>query len=356
MPGLSGVPFRIDAAGFRGRPTTFVIVGPWATGEGGSGSRPPPWVQAVGILIVGGIPIGAALLARRNLRLGRGDRRGAFRTWAAAFVIGILTYAISPTHVAGLEEVDRMFGRLGTLLFWSSVLFVVYLALEPYVRRTWPGILITWSRLVSGRLPDPLVGRDLLVGILAGLAVSLIEPVITLVMWLTGQPPPMLFTPALTPLFGWRYTLTSILNVPFNALIDAMMVVLLLQLIRQGLKGLASRVPGAAGRAVGSLWMFVAVSIVLFVIIIKRNSIDPAHPYLDIGGTVLVIVALLTVALRFGLVALIAAFFVNHLAGESALTLDASKVYAGHVWFLTALVTGLAVAGYWMARGGVRAR
>ncbi len=356
LPELPGVPFRIDAAGLLGRPTAYILIGPWATGDGGSASRPPPIVQAIGMFIIAAVPIGAALLARRNLRLGRGDRRGAFRTWAAAFGVGVIGYVASPNHVPGLEEIDRMFAALGALLFWSSVLFVVYLALEPYVRRTLPGILITWSRLVSGRVLDPLVGRDLIVGILAGLIVSLIEPAMSLAMRLSGQTPPTLSTPALTPLFGWRHTLTSILNVPFNALIDAMMVVLLLLVIRQGLKGLASRLPGAAARAIGSGWEFVLVSLVLFLIVIKRQSLDPTHPLVDIAGSILVILALLTVALRFGLVALVVAFFVSHLAGESALTLDPTRVYAGHVWFLMAIVIGLAIAGYWLARGSYRGR
>ncbi len=206
LPELPGATFRIDAAGFRGRPTAFTIVGPWAMGEGSSGSQPAPIFRTIGVLIVAAIPIGAALLARRNLRLGRGDRRGAFRTWAFAFGIGVITYIVSPTHVPGLEESDRMFATVGTLLFWSGVLFVVYLALEPYVRRTWPVILITWSRLVSGRLRDPMVGRDILVGVLAGLVVSLIYPAIALIIRLMGQAPD-LSQQALTPLLGWRNVL-----------------------------------------------------------------------------------------------------------------------------------------------------
>jgi hypothetical protein len=41
---------------------------------------------------------------------------------------------------------------------------VFYLALEPYARRLWPRMLVAWSRLLQGRLTDPLVGRELLIG------------------------------------------------------------------------------------------------------------------------------------------------------------------------------------------------
>ena len=38
------------------------------------------------------------------------------------------------------------------------------------VRRNWPQTIISWTRLTSGRLRDPLVGRDLVSGIVLGLA------------------------------------------------------------------------------------------------------------------------------------------------------------------------------------------
>jgi len=43
-----------------------------------------------------------------------------------------------------------------------------YLAFEPLVRRRWARRLIAWNRLLAGRWADPLVGRDVLVGIALG--------------------------------------------------------------------------------------------------------------------------------------------------------------------------------------------
>ena len=42
------------------------------------------------------------------------------------------------------------------------------MSLEPRVRRLWPTTLISWARLLSGRARDPMVGRDLLIGVAAG--------------------------------------------------------------------------------------------------------------------------------------------------------------------------------------------
>jgi hypothetical protein len=39
---------------------------------------------------------------------------------------------------------------------------------EPYARRTWPKLMVSWQRLLNGRFRDPLVGRDVLLGLFAG--------------------------------------------------------------------------------------------------------------------------------------------------------------------------------------------
>ena len=42
------------------------------------------------------------------------------------------------------------------------------------MRRRWPERIISWSRLLNGSVRDPLVGRDILVGTLVGIAVALL--------------------------------------------------------------------------------------------------------------------------------------------------------------------------------------
>ncbi len=49
-------------------------------------------------------------------------------------------------------------------LFVTGFLWLLYIALEPFVRRRWPASLISWNRLFAGGFRDPLVGRDLLAG------------------------------------------------------------------------------------------------------------------------------------------------------------------------------------------------
>jgi len=55
---------------------------------------------------------------------------------------------------------------------FNGVLFsACYLAIEPWVRRSWPHGIITWERCIAGRWQDPVVARDILIG-LAGAALS----------------------------------------------------------------------------------------------------------------------------------------------------------------------------------------
>ena len=107
--------------------------------------------------------LGAVYFARRNLRMGRGDRRGATRQ--ALFFFSLL----------GIEFIFRdHFGSIYTLLVTPVVFWLMYIALEPFVRRRWPGMLIGWSRLLAGNFRDPLVGRNLLVGCAGGIVLAML--------------------------------------------------------------------------------------------------------------------------------------------------------------------------------------
>src|SRR5262249_29489684 len=70
-------------------------------------------------------------------------------------------------------------------LYLGFVVWVFYLALEPYVRRYWKESLISWSRLLLGGFRDPLVGRDILVGVLIAVAAEILMDVNSqLAVWL----------------------------------------------------------------------------------------------------------------------------------------------------------------------------
>ena len=58
---------------------------------------------------------------------------------------------------------------LGQAVASALFIWVFYIALEPGVRRTWPRSLIGWTRLLAGRFRDPMVSREILIGIAGGI-------------------------------------------------------------------------------------------------------------------------------------------------------------------------------------------
>ena len=69
-------------------------------------------------------------------------------------------------------------------------MLILYIALEPYVRRRSPEQLISWARLVAGQPNDPLVGHHVFVGLVLGVAHALLAlsgPFVVNAM--RGEPP-----------------------------------------------------------------------------------------------------------------------------------------------------------------------
>jgi serine/threonine-protein kinase len=116
-----------------------------------------------------GAVVGAAFLARRNFKQGRSDRKGALRLAMAVIVAMQVGWIIVDVQLRTLE-IGTLFSEIvlgramGHALLHAMLVWLAYMALEPYVRRLWPESLVSWTRVLLGRFRDPLVGRDLLVG------------------------------------------------------------------------------------------------------------------------------------------------------------------------------------------------
>jgi serine/threonine-protein kinase len=110
------------------------------------------------------IAIAAVILVRRNIRLGRGDRRGATKLALFFLTLDTVAWILSEHHVAYDQERLLFISFAGLALVKAGLTWLFYLALEPVIRRRWPESLISWTRLLSGEWRDPVVGRDVLVG------------------------------------------------------------------------------------------------------------------------------------------------------------------------------------------------
>jgi serine/threonine-protein kinase len=177
-PDSPDIAIRVEATAWRGRPVYFQIFEPWSPTTLGVRTGPQRLNAATVSLFVvfAAVVTGAFLLARRNLRLRRGDESGAFRLavilCAMHVVAGLLTAHLTFDVFTTLRTIGLLFAR-GLLL--GMVAYAIYMALEPDVRRRSPETLIAWNRVLAGRLKDPLVGRDTLLGILAGVLHHLMQ-------------------------------------------------------------------------------------------------------------------------------------------------------------------------------------
>jgi hypothetical protein len=168
-----GEPAHIEAAGAGGVPVFFAAGGPWSGDEAAIRRQPfsGTGLRTFMTLFFAALAVLTTILAWRNLRRRRGDRAGGLRIAIGVFFIEGFANLVAADHRASLwHEASVIIGALRMALLWAAVYLFLYVALEPYVRRRWPDLLIAWSRLLAGRFRDPLVGRDLLIGITAGLA------------------------------------------------------------------------------------------------------------------------------------------------------------------------------------------
>jgi hypothetical protein len=168
---------RVEAAAYRGRLVYFHVIPPWEKPVRQEEVPASAARQAAGFILAAvffATLAASVLLARRNLRLGRGDRKGAFKLAFFVLLTLIIGQMISADHVPALgAELDVLFNVIAWALFASVLIWTLYIALEPYVRRLWPRLIISWTRLLAGEFRDPMVGRDILIGSLLGLGHTL---------------------------------------------------------------------------------------------------------------------------------------------------------------------------------------
>jgi len=167
----SARPLHLEAAARRGKPVFFALTGPWTKPSRmnqAERTRADKTSQIIGLLIALVIFAGSIFLAYRNYSRGKGDRQGALRLASLVFALELSICLFRSHFVLTFDTIGILIFAISTGLFVSAFIWVLYLALEPYVRRNWPQTIISWTRIITGRFRDPLVGRDLLFGVLLG--------------------------------------------------------------------------------------------------------------------------------------------------------------------------------------------
>jgi predicted Ser/Thr protein kinase len=325
---------RVEAAALHGRPVFFRLIGPWTKPERMPSREDEASKQSRSTLItiVGGTAIlGGILLAFRNYVLGRGDRRGAFRLAAFIFASHMLLWVCRTHLVIGTEGFGLFLIAMGNSLFAAAVVWAVYLSIEPYIRRHWPQAIISWSRLLAGRLRDPLLGRDLLIGVLLGIAWLVIVDVSYLVIERLGGVPTLGRTEYL---LGGRHTLGAWLGQAVTSVRGTLLFFFVLFLFRVLLR---------------RPWLATTAFVALFA---TSRVLSEVNAPVQIPTSIAIYGIAALAVVRFGLVALAAGLFTVDLIASAPTTASLSSWYAPATAFVFLSVLALAVWGFYTSLGG----
>jgi eukaryotic-like serine/threonine-protein kinase len=309
LPEFGGYPIRVEAAAHRGTPVFFEVVLPWDPywdPAKRTSIFQPPIRYLVAILT---IVMVAGVLAIRNWLSGRGDRSGAFRIAAAVFILRFAVWMLGGHHVrSGEGEWMLLLIAVGKSLTDAAASWCFYLALEPHARRIHPRFVISWTRLIRGRVRDPLVGRDILFGVALSTLVILfwgeLYTIIPHALGLQAPPPPfphplgpapffyLLDSPMGRTLLGARHVLEAVPAIAlfaFTMVLFWMMVMLALRVILR------------------KSWAAITASLVLISALTFPTGLAGFNP---IGlACAAAGAAIIIVALRLGLLGVVALWF-----------------------------------------------
>jgi serine/threonine-protein kinase len=323
----SGRPLRIEAAANEGRPVAFMLVGSWRT----------PWrmpeessprenalaimVFAIALVVLGG----AGALARANLRTGRGDRKGATRLAVSMSCVLMALWACQTHLVASLGLLGTLLIAVSTSVFYGVLLWTVYVALEPSVRRHWPQVLVSWTNVLAGRPRDPVVGRDVLIGAAFGAAWVLLLRLADLASAVAAY---ATFPGALELLSSPRSTAGVVFKEAPYAIRNVLLFFFLLFVLRRLLR---------------SQWA-AAIAFASFFAVLNALGNENA-PWISLLLGFLYFGSGAYAVLRWGLLSYAVGVFVGALLMDMPATLDTSAWYFGHVILIGATVLALAVWG-----------
>ena len=326
---------HVEAAAFRGKLVYFETLYPWNQPTRQEQEPERASVRTVifiGILVYITALVGAALVARRNLRLGRGDRRGANRVALFIFVLGMLSVFVEHHNGSPGYEFEIFFRDVSMALYFAGFIWLLYVAIEPFVRRRWPERIISWSRLLAGGVRDPLVGRDILIGAAFGGGMMLCIALGFLSPRLLGRAPELV------------HVRENLIGMPFIEMFEAqlnlglsasfMMMFLLLLFVA---------VLRRERLAVVALWLL--VTLLLGLLSMRGNLL--MMPFVALFGLLAVFVLY-----RYGILVMVSAAFFFYLWVIYPVTTELTAWYATNFTIALAICAALVCYGFYTSLGG----
>ena len=336
----------VQAGWFDNELTHFRVVGPWNLEAPAAPANDPAGLIMGTLMIL--IITTCLVLTRRNLKARRTDLNGTFRValFFLLMIYGAWIFAevrLETLAVGSLFQ-EAVFGRLVAHgLAHAFLVGLIYIAIEPYVRRLWPETMVGWSRLLIGRVRDPLVGRDLLLGMAVfGGTISIGAFLFGLAATAADIPTFLSFQGLMIPFDGIRQTLSWTFVQAESAVSLAMLVLVFLLVFRLVFR---------------KTWITVSAFLLLFLIMgaFVVEPPDGAPGWFRIMGVAGIVGtggAMVLVVLRFGLLGAISGVFLTHMLSPAPLTWDFSRWYAGSGLLMAMIVLGVAAWAFYISLGG----
>jgi hypothetical protein len=216
----------------------------------------------------------------------------------------------------------------GISLANAAFVWLSYMALEPYIRRRWPDLLISWARLSSGKFRDPLVGRDLLAGAMVGAILAGLN-------YLECALPYWTNVRGFTPLYALNLNSLGDPRQYAGVFVWSLQQCVVLALGQLALLFLVRFI-------VRRNWLAIGIT----GLVITASNLSSLNVFVDLPITAIQTVLLLFVLIRFGLLALVVTTLSNFLISLTPITLRLSDWYAGRSLFALLFVVGLALYGF----------
>jgi len=327
-------PLRVEAASLRGLPVFFAAIGDWNKPERMKAPEQTlgkKVTQIIGVCLLICCLVGAVYIARRNYRHGRGDREGAYRLALLMFILEMLLWLCRTHLVTGIETFGLFILATSTSLFVSGLTWMLYLALEPWVRRRWPQTMISWSRLLTGQFRDPLVGRDILFGIMLGVVWILIFQLRSIPLMHMGASPGLGQAEYLE---SGRHALGAWMMQVISSILGTLQFFFLLF----GLKVVLRKD-----------WLAAVAFVALFAL---PRGLSADHVGIELPTEILVYAIAVLIVFRFGLIPLAVAIFTINMTANLSFSSDLSAWYAANSWLALLSVIVLAAWGFYHSFGG----
>jgi hypothetical protein len=339
FPGRADVPIRIEAAAFHGEPVYYRTVFPWTkpgrdTETVTTGQQKIASVLLVVLILT--VFVGGVALARWNIKANRADMKGAARLGSFVFVTFLVLWILSTHHLSNFLEAISFLVAVASAALRTFFAMVLYVALEPFVRRREPEILISWTRLLAGKLRDPLVGRDLLIGAVYGVVIFLVEASDNFLLPLFGKLPPIPGGVSTESLLGLRHGVAQVLLFVLGQTIDSLGIFFMLFILQRILR---------------SAWI-AAIVVAVTGTLLSLGGNSGEYPWISAAFLVVLYLSFLLVLKRFGLLTLVVGLVVQSVLLLFPATIHLSRWYAAPSLAGMTMIAALTIYAFRTALAG----